>query len=517
LNRAPVVLSLSSQVVYGPVGNSAAAPAMQRLGIDVLAVPTVLLSNHPGHGPPARQPIDIAPLLDRLSADGRLDRPAAVLTGYFATAGQIETAARTIAMLKDRDAGLAYVCDPVLGDDHTGLYVSEEIALGIRDRLLPLADVATPNRFELEWLSGVPASTPEEAVAAARSIAPQRVLATSIPCGEGCLATMAIGRSEAAYVETRMRARVPHGTGDLLAGLFVAHLARGKRDAHALSHAVAGLEAVIDASEGEDALDLARGLERIEACVPLKLLRLGQPEHLVAGADGCPGGWLAVFWDGDPSGEARARVVPTFAELVQTSAEIIAVDMPIGFPDWSGAGARLCEIEARARLGQRQSSVFAVPSRAAVMAADYAQACAVNFARSEPPRRVSKQCYMLFPKMREIDALMTRELQSRVHEMHPELAFWAMNGERPLDQPKKVKGKPHPAGIALRRKLLKQAGFPLDRLSPPDARRRDWAEDDLLDACAAAWTARRIRDGENFRFPSQPVRDGKGLRMEISA
>ncbi len=517
MSQAPVVLSISSQVVFGPVGNSAAVPAMQRLGMTVLPLPTVLLSNHPGHGRPARQVIDIAPPLDRLQQDGRLNGCAAVLTGYFATADQIDVAARVITEIKELTPSLIYACDPVLGDEHTGLYVPDDIAAGIRDKLLPLADVVTPNRFELEWLSGREASSLEQAIDAARSIAPARTLATSIPCRDGCLATMAIGRSTAAYVETRHRASVPHGTGDLLAGLFLAHLVRGKRDANALSHAVAGLEAVIAASEGRDELDLAGGLERLESAAPLKLARLGQADHLVAGADGCPGGWLAVFWTGDPKSDPTARVIPAFAELLETSAEIIAVDMPIGFPDWSGAGSRLCEIEARARIGQRQSSVFAVPSRAAVMAADYAQACAVNFSRSEPPRRVSKQCFMLFPKMREIDALMTPELQSRVHEMHPEVAFWAMNGERPLTEPKKIKGRLHPKGLALRRTLLKQAGFPLDRLTPPDAPRRDWAEDDLLDACAAAWTARRIRDGEHIRLPAQTARDGKGLRMEINA
>lgn len=490
---------------------------MQRLGLRVMAMPTVVLSNHPGHGPLARQAIDIGPLLERLFRDGRLDDCEAVLTGYFVAPDQIEAAARTVARLKAARPDLLHVCDPVLGDDHTGLYVPPEIAAGIRDRLLPLADLATPNRFELEWLSGRPAGAPDEAAGAARTLPVHRTVATSIPCRAGCLATMAIDPTHAAYVETRRRLDVPHGAGDLLAGLLTAHLVRGKRDTAALAHAVAGLEAVIDASEGTPELDLAAGLDRLGHVVPQRLLRVGGPVRLVAGADGCPGGWMAVFWDGEAEGDASARVVPSFAELVATSAEVIAVDMPIGFPDWSGPGARQCEAEARARLGKRQSSVFAVPSRAAVMAVDYAQSCALNLSRSAPPRRVSKQCFMLFPRMREVDALMTPELQSRVHEMHPELAFWAMNGGRPLDEPKKVKGKPHPPGLALRRALLARAGFPIERLSPPDAPRRGWTEDDLLDACAAAWTARRIRDGEHIRLPAAPARDGKGLRMEINA
>ncbi|MGE0212868.1 MAG: pyridoxal kinase [Parvibaculaceae bacterium] len=517
MSASPTVLTISSQVVYGPVGNSAAVPAMQRLGLDVLAVPTMLLSNHPGHSAPARQPVDIAPLLMRLLDEGRLDGCRAVLTGYLASREQIDTVAAVVEKLKSASPETLYLCDPVIGDDHTGLYVPEAVASGIRDRLVPLADAVTPNRFELAWLSGREVTGIESAIDAARILAPERTLATSIPCRTDCLATMAIGRNRIAYVETRKRERVPHGTGDLLAGLFLAHLVKGKREANALAHAVAGLEAIIDASEDRPALDLARGLESMASRAPLKLTRLGEPDHLIAGADGCPGGWLTVFWNGDKKGDPSARVVPRFSQLLDTSAEVIAIDMPIGFPDWSGPGSRRCEAEARLRLGQRQSSVFAVPSRAAVMAMEFSQACAVNFARSEPPRRVSKQCFMLFPKMREVDASMTPDLQSRVFEIHPELAFWAMNDGQPLGEPKKVKSRPHPDGMVLRRDLLRRAGFPIDRLAPPDAPRRDWAEDDLLDACAAAWSARRIRDEENLRLPADPQRDGRGLRMEINA
>ena len=517
MSAGPTVLSISSQVVYGPVGNSAAVPAMQRLGLDVLALPTVLLSNHPGHGPLARQPVDIAPLLARLIDDGRLSDCRAVLTGYIVSPEQVETVAALVGRLKKASPELLYLCDPVLGDDHTGLYVPEAVAAGIRDRLLPLADVVAPNRFELAWLSGHEISTPDDAIAAARALAPAHTLATSIPCRDGCFATMAIGRTRAALVETRRRERVPHGTGDLLSGLFLAHFVRGKREANALANAVAGLEAVIDASEGSVTLDLAYGLEGLASRAPLRLRRLGEPDHLVAGADGCPGGWLCVFWNGKADSEPSARVVPRFTQLLETSAEVIAIDMPIGFPDWSGPGSRKCEAAVRARLGQRQSSVFAVPSRAAVMAMEFSQACAVNFARSEPPRRVSKQCFMLFPKMREVDAAITPELQSRVFEIHPELVFWAMNGERPLEEPKKARSRPHPPGMVLRRELLRRAGFPIDRVAPPDAPRRDWAEDDLLDACAAAWSARRIRDEEHIRVPAEPQRDGRGLRMEINA
>lgn len=230
----------------------------------------------------------------------------------------------------------------------------------------------------------------------------------------------------------------------------------------------------------------------------------------VIGADGCRGGWIAVRW-----GESLThRLYRSFAEVLAMEASVIAVDMPIGFPDVSG---RAAEREARARLGERQSSVFSVPSRAAVMCEDYGEACRANLLNSDPPKKIAKQIFHIFPKMREIDRLMTPELQSRVFEVHPELAFWAMNGGAPLPLPKKVKGQPHPPGLALRKKLLAEAGFPLGALPAFAYRAADAGADDLLDACACAWSARRIAEGRSLSFPADPPRDRRGLRMAINA
>jgi predicted RNase H-like nuclease len=151
------------------------------------------------------------------------------------------------------------------------------------------------------------------------------------------------------------------------------------------------------------------------------------------------------------------------------------------------------------------------------MCIDYAGACATNLACSDPPRKVSKQIFHIFPKMREVDALMTPGLQSRVFEVHPELAFWAMNGQSPLALPKKVKGSPHGAGLALRRSLLASAGFPIAALPEARYRASELGADDLLDACACAWSARRIAEGVSVRLPADPPRDARGLRMEINA
>ena len=128
---------------------------------------------------------------------------------------------------------------------------------------------------------------------------------------------------------------------------------------------------------------------------------------------------------------------------------------------------------------------------------------------------MSKQGFYLFPKIREIDALMTPLLQERVFECHPEVAFSVMNGARQLEEPKKRKSRPHAPGLALRRRLLAASGMPAHLLAGDVALPRGVAADDLLDALACAWTARRMHLGLAQRLPARPARDGRGLRMEI--
>jgi pyridoxine kinase len=253
------VLAVSSQIVYGPVGNSAAVPALQALGVTVMAVHTVLLSNHPGHGVPARVALaaaDLAALIDRVMANGWLDRLAGVLTGYFTDADQVAAVAERLVRIRQRAPGVTILCDPIIGDDGSGLYVPPAVAAAIRDRLLPLADIIAPNRFELSWLSGHKVGNGDDAVAAARRLAPTLTLATSIPAGNDRLSTMAIRRDGVDTVETQRRTGVPHGTGDLLSGLYLGHIVKGADAGTALAAAMAGLVAVLDRSQDRPALDL---------------------------------------------------------------------------------------------------------------------------------------------------------------------------------------------------------------------------------------------------------------------
>lgn len=241
-------------------------------------------------------------------------------------------------------------------------------------------------------------------------------------------------------------------------------------------------------------------------------------ESWLAGVDGCPAGWMAVFVR--PAGdEARLRVVPHFEDVIKADEApvFIAVDMPIGLPDRIGPGGRGPEAAVRRLLGKRQSSVFSVPSRAAVEALDYGRACAMALATSDPPRKVSKQLFMIAPRIREVDAVLraSSKLVDRVFESHPEVAFWRLNDHCALEEPKKIRGTPHPPGLALRRRLLVAAGFPrvLVEMAPPPGA----AADDVLDALACAATARRIHAGRAEPFPSPPGRDRFGLRIAIWA
>jgi predicted RNase H-like nuclease len=246
-----------------------------------------------------------------------------------------------------------------------------------------------------------------------------------------------------------------------------------------------------------------------------------------AGVDGCRAGWIAAI---DRPGEPLAvAVFPSFAGLLSSLPEdaVVAVDMPIGLPEHCLQGGRGPESLVRPLLGQRQSSVFSIPSRHAVYAAIVANetetawleahraASAASRQTSTPPRGVAIQAFGLFGKIREIDGLLRTDppLAARVIEAHPELAFWRLNGRRPLALPKKVKNRPHPPGMEERRALLFADGFDPDFVHqrPP----RGAGEDDFLDALAMLTVARRHATGAAERFPDPPLRDAHGLPIAI--
>lgn len=247
-----------------------------------------------------------------------------------------------------------------------------------------------------------------------------------------------------------------------------------------------------------------------------------------AGVDGCKGGWIAVIRH-DAGVAAEARVFGSFAALLAALPDgaVVAVDMPIGLPDFTTRGGRGPETLVRPLLGQRQSSVFSIPSRAAVHAttagfttieawyAAHRRASAVAMATSDPPRGVSIQAFGIFAKIREIDALMIAqpELRSRVVESHPEVAFWRLNGGSAMQLPKKIKGSVNPDGMEERKALLARVGHDRGFLDQPPP--RGAGADDVLDACAMLLMAERHRRGETTSFPTPPGMDAYGIPVAI--
>lgn len=271
----PAVLCISSHVVRGHVGASAAVPALAALQIEAWALPTIVLSNHPAHGATARHLLpasDLEAMADRLDEHGWLGQCDAVLTGYFAEPGQVAAAARIIERLKRDRPGLVHCCDPIFGDDPGGLYVPDAVAEAVRDRLVPRADILKPNRFELEWLGGRPVANLDDALAAARGLGPPELVVTSIPAGDE-IANALLWPDGAASAARPRRTGVPKGTGDLMIALYLGHRLGGEAPEAAFARALAGLDHVMELSEGRDELALAQSLAGLAATKPVPVKR----------------------------------------------------------------------------------------------------------------------------------------------------------------------------------------------------------------------------------------------------
>jgi predicted RNase H-like nuclease len=236
----------------------------------------------------------------------------------------------------------------------------------------------------------------------------------------------------------------------------------------------------------------------------------------LAGVDGCRAGWVAWIRTAGSSAP-DLRIYSRFADLVEDLGPdaVIAVDMPIGLPDRIEGPGRGPEQAIRPFLGARQSSVFSIPARAAVEAQSYSEACVRALETSDPPKKVSKQAFYLFPRILEIDRLVRADkgLSSRVVECHPEFSFCRLNNGLAMQTPKKIKGKVNPEGIAERSEILVRNGFGSETLKngPP----RGAGMDDVIDAAVNLVMAGRHAAGLTTAFPPHPVTDRYGIPIAI--
>ena len=215
------------------------------------------------------------------------------------------------------------------------------------------------------------------------------------------------------------------------------------------------------------------------------------------------------------SGAVAAAWGATFADVLALPQRprVIGVDVPIGLPAAAEPGGRTCDREARKLLGRRGSSVFSPPSRLALdtlrHGSPYHEVSAANRASSPAGIGISKQTFGIMPKIADVDDVVMPVLQDRVFEVHPEVTFGRANEWQLLPSKKRAEGR------RARELTLARLGYPsLEEwfVEPWPPRSR---ADDLLDACIACWTARRIARGEAQRVPADPPTDPRGLRMEI--
>ncbi|MSV88611.1 MAG: DUF429 domain-containing protein [Actinobacteria bacterium] len=234
---------------------------------------------------------------------------------------------------------------------------------------------------------------------------------------------------------------------------------------------------------------------------------VGPAALAVAGVDGCRGGWVVVITGIEPGSPSTVAVVPDIApvtiDLGSGRLAAVGIDMPIGL---AADGHRAADVAARRLLGARRSALFPTPPLDVLGATDYADALAR--CRAASGKGLSIQAFNLLPKMRELASRIEPSMQPRLSEVHPETSFAVVRGE-PCAEPKRT-----PGGSAERRDALREHFVDLDDLMQTIP--RGAKPDDVLDAFAAAWTARRVATGRALVLGDDDERDARGYRLTIS-
>ncbi|GEB95425.1 MULTISPECIES: pyridoxal kinase PdxY [Microbacterium] len=244
------ILSIQSAVAYGHVGNSAAVFPLQRIGVEVLPVYTVTFSNHTGYGAwrgPLISPDDVRDVIIGIEERGVFGEIDVVLSGYQGSDGIGDVILDAVARVKSANPDAVYACDPVMGNAKSGCFVAPAIPVLLRERVVPNADIVTPNQFELGFLTETEPTDLDSTLAsvdAARAMGPSTVLVTSVERPdrpEGTIEMLAADAEGAWIVQTPHIPMKANGSGDVTAALFTAHYRATGDAASALSKTVSSV------------------------------------------------------------------------------------------------------------------------------------------------------------------------------------------------------------------------------------------------------------------------------------
>ena len=268
------ILSIQSSVAYGHVGNSAATFPLMRMGVEVWPVLTVHFSNHTGYGQwrgPLLSAADVAEVIQGIDERGVLGSCDAVLSGYQGASDMGEVILSAVELVKSRNPAAIYCCDPVMGDVGRGMFVRPGIPELMRDRVVPAAQVITPNAYELEFLTGRSTTTVDDVLAAAdvaRALGPSTVLVTSVvhdAAAPDTIDMVAVSDDGAWSVTTPLLPRSFQGAGDLTAATFLANLLKSPAVDQALAQTAAVVHAVLTTTldSGQAELQLVAAQDQI--------------------------------------------------------------------------------------------------------------------------------------------------------------------------------------------------------------------------------------------------------------
>lgn len=264
------ILSIQSAVAYGHVGNSAAVFPLQRIGVEVLPVYTVNFSNHTGYGAwrgPLISPADVADVITGIEERGVFPEIDVILSGYQGGEGIGDVILDAVARVKAANPAAVYACDPVMGNANSGCFVAPAIPILLRDRVVPAADIITPNQFELGYLTGTDPHTLEstiEAADAVRGLGPRTVLVTSVDRPdrpEGTIEMLVVTDEGSWVVQTPLLPMKANGSGDVTAALFTAHFRRTGDAADALARTASSVFDLLERTH----LSGARELQLVES------------------------------------------------------------------------------------------------------------------------------------------------------------------------------------------------------------------------------------------------------------